>query len=91
MDKRLVGISTVDKVGVHLLVQPRDKVKRLHVVPFFDGKGYRYGDGCIRHAQEALCVECNSMTAIDDTIVVEGVEKEQLPYVIHTNRVTCFD
>ena len=81
VDKRLVVMSTVDKVGVHLLVQPRDQFKRLYVVPFVDVKGYRYGDGCIRHAQEALCVECNSMTAIDDTIVFELVEKEQLPYV----------
>ena len=89
MDKRLVGMSTLDKVGPRGLVHQRVRVRRLSVVPSTGYNVDSYVYDRISKAQEPLFVARNIVTVIDDTIVEEGIEQELRPYVYHANWVTC--
>ena len=52
-----------------------------------DGDSY-CGDRGIKE-QESLCVAHNSVSAVDDTLVEEGVEKKRRTRVYHTHGVVC--
>ena len=64
MDKRLVGMSTVDEVVPHWLVHPRARVRRVSVVPYYNGNEDSYVDYLINKAQEDFCIAHNSVTSI---------------------------
>ena len=85
----MVGISTNDIFVPCGLVYSREHFRRLFVVPSSGNDGDRYGDDLRSKAQEALCVAYNSVTAVDVTILEEGVDKILLSYVYRTHRVVC--
>ena len=69
MDKKLVGMSTTDKIGSCGLVYSRIRFRNLLIVPSSGGDGDRYGNDCGRKSQEALRFAHNSFAAFDDTLV----------------------
>ena len=75
MDKRLVGVSTTDEIGSHVLVHLRESFRKLFMVPSYGGNGDNYGYDCRNKAQEALFVTHNSVLAVGETLAEEGVEK----------------
>ena len=89
MDKKLVGVSTTDKIGLCELDHSRKGLRKLFLVPSSGSNGYSYVSYNESKSQEALFFAHNVLLATEDTLVEESVKQIRRPRAYYTHIFIC--